>query len=458
MELGRKFKLWDKMGYIFGRSVFVSANNMFIPVYLLYFFTEVFGLNIAVAGAMTALVRIIGSASQLLAGYLIDHTHSKRGQARPYLLLGIPVSILIFLLFYVPNLTDSLKTAYAYAVYILFAVSSAFYGAANALMLPRMTDDMAARNKISSAYGISLGVLSFILTVWCVPIVTALGGGNVSVGFTAFASIIGGLILISTFFSYRVKEQVKIIPQKVNLLTDVKAIINNKYGLLYACGMLLFTTGINLVGALVAYVATYLIGRPGSIGIIYACVFAVYPILSALYVPILKRINKSQMFIIFSAMTIVGCILRMIFPTSLVVCIIGLCMMVLVDNSLMCYSGLIVSETTDYMELKQGVRSESTFNSVFALIGSLIYSGILALATSNLNAAGYVSNAETQVPAALNALSFWVTVPLLVASVVCIIFMIPLSRYAKDYPLIKEQLIQKRAELRAAEESATAEG
>ncbi len=454
MEQTKPFKIWDKMGYIFGRSVFVSVNNMFIPVYMLYFFTEVFGLNIAAAGAMTALVRIIGSASQIFASYLIDHTHSKRGQARPFLLLGIPVAILVFLLYYVPDLAGGLKTAYAYIVYTLFTVSSAFYGAANALMLPRMTDNSAERHKISSVYGVSLGILSFILTVWCVPIVTVLGGGNIAVGFTAFAGIIGGLIFISTLFSYRVKEQVSVTPQKVNLLEDTKAILKNKYGLLYAAGTLLFTTGINLVGALIAYVASYLIGSPGSIAIIYACVFAVYPILSALYVPILKRINKAQMLMIFSGLTIIGCVIRMIFPTSLVVCIIGLCLMVLVDNTLMCYSGLIVSEATDSVELKHGVRSESTFYSVFALVSSLIYSGILTLATHHLDAAGYINNAQTQVPAALNALSFWVTVPLLVASVVCIIFMVPLSRYAKEYPGIKEMLIQKRASEKQSQEAA----
>ena len=454
MEQAKSFKIWPKMGYIFGRSVFAAANSMFIPVYLLYYFTEVFGLNIAVAGAMTALVRIIGSASQVLSGYLIDHTHSKHGQARPYLLAGIPVSILIFLLYYSPNLTGDMKTVYAYTVYILFALSAALYGAANSLMMPRITDNTEERNKIVSVYGTLLGAFSFILTVWCTPIVTYMGGGDLSTGFTVFAAIIGGVILISTLFALRVKEQVVITPQKINLRSDLLAAIKNKYGFLYAGAVILLTTGINLVGALLAYAATYVVGNPGSIGIIYACVFGVYPILSALYVPILKRINKPQMFILFAVLTIGGCILRMIFPSNLILCIVGICVMVMIDNTLMCYGSVMVSEAADYVELHHSLRSESTFNSLFSLIGSLIYSGVLAYATNHLNASGYVSKAETQVPAAIAALNFWVTVPLLIACVVCVIFMIPLSKYAKQYPALKAELLEKRAERAAAKESA----
>jgi glycoside/pentoside/hexuronide:cation symporter, GPH family len=75
-----KLSLRETLGYIFGRSFFSTINNTVIPVYLLYFFTSVFGLNIAVAGALMATIKVIEAIAQILTSYMIDHTHTKWGR------------------------------------------------------------------------------------------------------------------------------------------------------------------------------------------------------------------------------------------------------------------------------------------------------------------------------------------------------------------------------------------
>ena len=67
--------------------------------------------------------RIWDAINDPIMGYIVDHTHLKKGKMRPYLLYTpVPVAILTMLLFYAPNLADSQKMIYAAITYVAWGM------------------------------------------------------------------------------------------------------------------------------------------------------------------------------------------------------------------------------------------------------------------------------------------------------------------------------------------------
>ena len=74
-----------------------------ISAFLLVYYTNVVGASAAAAASIIAISKIFDGISDLVMGYIIDHTHSKWGKARPWIArLCIPLAVCTVLMFTVP--------------------------------------------------------------------------------------------------------------------------------------------------------------------------------------------------------------------------------------------------------------------------------------------------------------------------------------------------------------------
>ena len=87
----------EKVG--FGLGDFASNLTFgFINLFLLFFFTNVYGLGAADTALIFMFARVIDGLYNLILGHLIDLTHTRFGKLRPYILFGaIPVGVLAIL-------------------------------------------------------------------------------------------------------------------------------------------------------------------------------------------------------------------------------------------------------------------------------------------------------------------------------------------------------------------------
>src|SRR5580700_4384360 len=85
-----KLGLREKIGYGFGDS----ASSMFwklFSMYLMFFYTDIFGIPAAAVGTMFLITRIWDAAFDPFVGVLGDRTETRWGNFRPYLLwLAVP--------------------------------------------------------------------------------------------------------------------------------------------------------------------------------------------------------------------------------------------------------------------------------------------------------------------------------------------------------------------------------
>ncbi|HEX3142191.1 MAG TPA: MFS transporter, partial [Rhizobacter sp.] len=84
-----RITLSEKLAYSGGDF---ACNLVFgtITSFLLFFYTDVFGISAAEAGTVLLVARLWDAVWDLALGALIDRTKSRWGQLRPYLLYGAP--------------------------------------------------------------------------------------------------------------------------------------------------------------------------------------------------------------------------------------------------------------------------------------------------------------------------------------------------------------------------------
>ena len=128
----------EKIGYSLGDTASHFVWDM-VGFWLLFFYTDVYGISAAAAGTIMLVARFWDMAIDPVIGVLSDRTNTRWGKFRPYILFGaIPYAVLAVLTFTTPNFGETGKILYAGATYILlmtaYAAINLPYSALGAVM------------------------------------------------------------------------------------------------------------------------------------------------------------------------------------------------------------------------------------------------------------------------------------------------------------------------------------
>jgi len=228
-----KLRLQEKIGYGFGDL----ASSMFWKIfgmYLLFFYTDIFGLPAAAVGTMFLVTRIWDTLFDPVVGVLADRTKSRWGKFRPYLLwFALPFGIVGTLMFITPGFNTTWKLVYAYITYSLMMGVYSMINVPYASLLGVMSADIKERNVLSSFRMVFAFIGSFIALLLIEPLVrffTAGSGGNAQTGWTLGVMIIA--ILCVLFFLgcfFLTRERIKPISTTNDpLKDDIKDLFRNR--------------------------------------------------------------------------------------------------------------------------------------------------------------------------------------------------------------------------------------
>ncbi|MDP4276055.1 MAG: MFS transporter [Bacteroidota bacterium] len=227
-----KLRLKEKIGYGFGDAAASMFWKLF-SMYLMFFYTDIFGISAAVVGTMFLVTRIWDAAFDPFVGVLSDRTETKWGKFRPYLLwVMVPFGIIGVITFSTPDLEPTGKILYAYVTYSLMMMVYSLINVPYASLMGVMTDDGKERTSLSTyrmvfAYGGSLLVLAAAEPV--VSIFSKLGGGNNPRLGWQLAAVLFALVAILFFFlcfSWT-KERIRPMKEKTSLRQDLKDLLQN---------------------------------------------------------------------------------------------------------------------------------------------------------------------------------------------------------------------------------------
>lgn len=221
-------KFTEKLGYGLGDA----ASNFYFQVFnifLLYYYTDVFGLNPAAVGTMFLVTKVVDALSDPAMGLIADRTNSRWGKYRPYLLwMAIPYGLLGYAMFASPELGQTGKLIYAYATYSLMMLAYTAINIPYSALMGVISPSSDERVKVSAyrfvcAYGAALLIGTFVT-----PLKNILGGGDEAEGFR-LTMMLFSVFSIAMFWATfaATKERVQALMQKSNLKKDLAALASN---------------------------------------------------------------------------------------------------------------------------------------------------------------------------------------------------------------------------------------
>lgn len=229
-----KLTLKEKTGYGLGDF----ASSMFwkiFSVYLLFYYTDVFGISAAVVGTMFLVTRIWDTAFDPIIGIVADMTNTRWGKFRPYLLwIALPFGLIGILTFLGPELSTSGKIIYAYITYTLMMMVYSAINVPYASLMGVITSDPKDRTALSTYRFVFAFAGSILVLATTEPLVNWFSntetGVDVRRGWFLTIAVYAFIVTVLFYFTFAWTRE-RISPskeQKVSLKTDLKNLATNK--------------------------------------------------------------------------------------------------------------------------------------------------------------------------------------------------------------------------------------
>jgi GPH family glycoside/pentoside/hexuronide:cation symporter len=388
----------EKAGYAVGDT----ASNLYWGVFsgfLLYFYTDVFGLSPAAVGTMLLVTRIIDAFTDPMMGALADRTKTKFGKFRPYLLWGaLPIASAGVLTFTVPDLDDGGKLLYAYGTYILMMLAYTFINVPYGALLGVMTSNSQQRTMLTSFRFIGAFSGGIFVSQYTLKLVEWFGQGDEKLGWQLTMVLYGVIAILLFIFTFLVTKERIEAPQKepTPIKQDITDLFKNRPWVVLFCLALIVMVTITLRGSSGTYYFKYYVGREDLIGD-FLTIYMISLAIGAASTPLLtKFLDKKKLLMILMGAVAVLSIAFYFVPTDQIWLIftvhaaIGLC---LGPKSPLVFS--MYADTADYSEYKTGRRATAMVFSAAAFSQKLGGAVAGAMIGWTLGALGYVAN-QTQ--------------------------------------------------------------
>ncbi len=177
-KVDTRIPIREKLGFGLGDT----ASNLFFQtfmLFLLYFYTDVFGISAGAAGTMFLFTRIWDSINDPLMGIISDRTRTRWGKFRPYLLwLAIPFGIIGVLTFTTPDFSVSGKIVWAYITYTLMMMIYTAINIPYSALMGVVSSSAIQRTSFSQYRFIFAFLGAFIVQGTMLPMVNSFGAGD----------------------------------------------------------------------------------------------------------------------------------------------------------------------------------------------------------------------------------------------------------------------------------------
>jgi len=224
-----KLSLREKLAYGLGDS---AANLVGVTqaTFLLFFYTDVFGISAHAAGTILLVSRVIDALSDPIVGMLADRTNTRWGRYRPWILwTAVPLAIALVLCYTTPDLGDTGKVIWAIATYNLLMIAYATNNIPYCALSGVMTSDTNERTNLASWRFLCAMGATLVVSMFTVDLVEIIGQGDAAFGYQGTMVVWGALAVLCFVATFALtRERVSPSPrQRSSLRQDLADLFHN---------------------------------------------------------------------------------------------------------------------------------------------------------------------------------------------------------------------------------------
>lgn len=416
------------LGYLLGPAGALLLNAV-LATYLNVYYTDVLKLTHVWGGAFLVVFpivsKVIDAITNVVMGYIIDHTRTREGKARPWLLLSAPLlTVTGVLLFTVPNAGETVQVIWVMVSYNLFySFAYTIFNMSHNLMVPLSTRDTTARGGLSVFNQITTIMMSGILVALVFPMVIMpmLGVDQGKwIGLMSGLSILAlPLTLVEYFFT---KERITLENQAAGeppapFARQLKAIFTDKYMLIIYIYFLIFTAGSCIKNISLVYFCNYVLGTYND-GITQTMISVIGGIPMGIGIfavwPLAKKFGKRNVTLAGFVLYAVGGAICWAFPRNMTIMLVGQFIKNIGGLPCSYVFMALFADVLDHLEWKTGFRCDGIAMSVYNIIAVAMVGVCTGIFNGWLAGAGYIAPeivdgvtvAAAQTPAVQNVITF----------------------------------------------------
>lgn len=293
-----RISLKEKVGYSLGDA----SSNLYwktFEFYLMFFYTDVFGISAAAVGTMLFVTRLADAVADPVMGSIADRTNTRWGHFRPYVLwFALPLAVAGVLTFTTPNLGGGAKLVYAYITYGLLMFLYTAVNIPYTALMGVMTSNSQERTSISSIRFIGAFTAGVFVQYFTLKFVEFFGHGNDARGWQltmVLYGILAVIMLVLCFASTR--ERVAPPPQqKSDLRRDLADLFTSRPWLVLVCVLLLILAAFVIKGSASTYYFKYFVKREDLIGLFLVSNGLAFLAAVSMATYLAKRLGKKPLF------------------------------------------------------------------------------------------------------------------------------------------------------------------
>lgn len=412
---------------MFGTSIPI---NMFKTYAFIFYVDHLSAITTEMFATILAIYTVLDAIDNPIYGFLSDSTRSPWGRRRPWLVIGAPLLVVSFIMFFnVPaGLAEGSLFWYALLMYMLTGTLDSLINTNYGALFPELfkTDKERARtNALRQVFQLIAMIISIALT----PMVTdAIGYRNTAFVYSALALVV---ILYMAFTCHETPEA-QALP-KPQLFKTILAIIKNPKFWIYGLANAAFFGALSVLQSSVSFFAKYVLGAKGmEATILLASVIVVAILAIPVWVQIIKKLKLMKTWRL-TFICVAAALIPMYFAGNLISSVLILVVLGFGYGGVCVTMDIVGARILDEDKARYGVQREGTFSSLTGVLNktSGLVSALGFLMVSRIY--GYVSG---DVPGAspASAAKFLISLFPFIIMLVCVVFSMFLNFKDKDAP------------------------
>ena len=385
----------SKIAYAAGDAG-INLYFMSTMTFLLYFYTDYYGLSAATAAGVFLVARIVDAVSDPLMGYLADHTRTRWGRFRPYLVFGaVPLGLISVATFSIPDLGAQGKVVWAYTTYILFGLVYTVVTMPYAAMTSVLTNDHDERATLTTLRmgGAFLGAL--VVTMFMIPVVMYFGADNGFQITMTLMAVLGTLLLFWSFGGTEESVELAKPEQHLSISDAFRALFQNPplwiVVSLFILGMLAFT----FRQASAPYFFKYVMGREDLLTLYLTLTLLVMFIGLAVIPYLTQKFGKARTVQVGAIGAIAAASgFMLISPDNVTMVFVFGCLMAIAGAPIAVLGWAMLADTVEYAQHKHDVRADGVIYSTASFFQKVGKAVAGAAVPAVLAFTGYIANQD----------------------------------------------------------------